>query len=408
MKELSNIKVIDKQDIQRLKSYIDKKYSDLDSKQRANILSKAIHGVLDKFILGINNEDDNNIKMNILKNSIYGEQYTVYLLDVFKYYLKDIRYREEDSIEALIIWISKHTKYQVNKESIIDYLYDENYINIEEKNRISKTYFEQRDKLENNQSQPEKTLVESKEIITVGQANKKSNHFNLTGVDFNKYIINIRDLNIRSWSKRKFTYITCILGLLAIFGSMYIKTLIEHRGKIIEETILGKPGEEQLIEAEVVKVGQAITGKEINPNIPGFIKYKEVNKESLRKFLNERNSLLAEEPYFSTIINAAKGFDINPILLFAITGQEQGFVPKNTPDGNNIANNPFNVFHSWKDYNTDIEDSSDIAARTVFNICSKMPKGENVFQWINKTYAEDENWWKGVESIFYQINNLKL
>ncbi|EJO5348998.1 glucosaminidase domain-containing protein, partial [Clostridium botulinum] len=140
-----------------------------------------------------------------------------------------------------------------------------------------------------------------------------------------------------------------------------------------------------------------------NPNIPQYIKYKNLNTKKLRKYLYTKNSLLAEEPYFSSIISAAKEFDINPLILFAITGQEQAFVPKDTKSSKKIANNPFNVFHSWKEYNSNIKDSSTVAARTVFNILKTMPKGKNPFKWINKTYAEDPHWHKGVKSIFYQL-----
>ena len=50
--------------------------------------------------------------------------------------------------------------------------------------------------------------------------------------------------------------------------------------------------------------------------------------ERLVRYLRTKSSLLAEEPYLSAIIKAAKEHDIHPLLLFAITGQEQAFVPK--------------------------------------------------------------------------------
>lgn len=143
-------------------------------------------------------------------------------------------------------------------------------------------------------------------------------------------------------------------------------------------------------------------------SIPSYFKYIEIDKEKLRTFLISRNSLLSEEPYFSSIINSAKEFDLNPLILFAITGQEQSFVPKTDKHYKKIANNPFNVFHSWMEYNTDIVDSSKIACRTVINLCQDRPQGEDPFKWINRKYAEDKNWHKGVKSIYNElINNLK-
>ena len=110
--------------------------------------------------------------------------------------------------------------------------------------------------------------------------------------------------------------------------------------------------------------------------------------------------MLAEEPYFSAIIRASKEFNLNPHILFAITGQEQSFVPKNNENAEKIANNPFNVFHSWQEYNTDIYDSSRIAARTVINLAKDKPNNIDIFDWINSKYADDKNWGRGVKEIF--------
>lgn len=128
--------------------------------------------------------------------------------------------------------------------------------------------------------------------------------------------------------------------------------------------------------------------------------YREVDKSSLKKFLQTRNSLLEEEPYFSTIINTAKNFNVNPLLLFAITGQEQSFVPKSNANAKEIANNPFNVFNSWQNYNTDIKDSSEIASRTVVNLSLGRPENIDPFKWLNNKYSEDSLWFVGVKSIY--------
>ncbi|HEY4391315.1 MAG TPA: hypothetical protein VGN02_08180, partial [Paenibacillus sp.] len=134
--------------------------------------------------------------------------------------------------------------------------------------------------------------------------------------------------------------------------------------------------------------------------IPADLHYVKVDKKRLALFLQDRNSLLAEEPYLSAIIASAKRYDIHPLLLFAITGQEQGFVPKDQKQAKQIANNPFNVFGSWESYNTTIEVSADIAAKTVKNISSRRLGDEHPIQWLNKTYAEDPEWWTGVTWLF--------
>ena len=143
----------------------------------------------------------------------------------------------------------------------------------------------------------------------------------------------------------------------------------------------------------------------VNAHLPDYLMYKNVNITNLKDFLKSRNSLLAEEPYLSTILSVSKDFNLNPLVMFAITGQEQSFVPKDCENAYEIANNPFNVFNSWKKYNTSIEDTSNIAARTIVNLCKNRPNNMDAFTWVNRKYSEDQSWSKAVRSIFKQLES---
>jgi len=162
-----------------------------------------------------------------------------------------------------------------------------------------------------------------------------------------------------------------------------------------------KPGSVQAKEENIVIEIESPISK--HPHLPEYFTYKNIDESMLKAYLKSRNSLLEEEPYFSSIINTAREFDLNPLVLFAIAGHEQGFVPKSNPSSTKIANNPFNVFYSWQEYNTDIVDSSQIAARTVINLSKDRPDDVDPFQWVNRKYAEDQNWWKGVRSIYERL-----
>lgn len=151
--------------------------------------------------------------------------------------------------------------------------------------------------------------------------------------------------------------------------------------------------------------GVAIQERVLN-DLPPPLQYEQIDDRKLREWLNGRNSMLADEPYFSTIIEVANEFNIHPLLLFAITGQEQGFVSRDNKNAMKIANNPFNVYHSWEDFNTNILESSQIAARTIVNLSKDRPDDVDPIHWINRKYAEDENWWQGVSSIFKQLKNV--
>lgn len=145
-----------------------------------------------------------------------------------------------------------------------------------------------------------------------------------------------------------------------------------------------------------------------NP-IPYKYQYVEVDTDKLNSYLKEQNSILSNEPYFSSILNCAKEHNLNPCLLFAITGREQGFVPQTHPKALKIANNPFNVFGSWQIYNTNITSSTNIACKTIIKLSANRPSDISYLKWINSQngngggYAEDTSWWEGVDKFFKQM-----
>lgn len=174
-----------------------------------------------------------------------------------------------------------------------------------------------------------------------------------------------------------------ILGFMSInlFISDVPQTLSDEKNEVASPKVIERPQNE----------------------LPSYLQYTTIDDVKLKVWLNGRNSMLVDEPYFSTIVNVAQEFNIHPLLLFAITGQEQGFVSRDHQYAKKIANNPFNVFHSWEEYNTNIEETTKIAARTIVNLSKDRPSDVDPIQWINRKYAEDENWWLGVSSIFRQL-----
>jgi len=135
--------------------------------------------------------------------------------------------------------------------------------------------------------------------------------------------------------------------------------------------------------------------------------YSEQNWAALRSYLESYNSILAESPYFEIIIDVSMDKNIDPRILFAITGQEQSFVRKSSSNAARIANNPFNVHSSWKAYNTEIRDSAEIAANTVLNVMKRTPRDVHPIKALNKVYAEDERWWIGVDYFYNEMIKLQ-
>ncbi|MFD1676030.1 murein hydrolase activator EnvC family protein [Alicyclobacillus fodiniaquatilis] len=138
--------------------------------------------------------------------------------------------------------------------------------------------------------------------------------------------------------------------------------------------------------------------------------YQNISPEALYQYVQAHNSTFSLQD-IETICQAGKTYDVNPVLLVAITGQEQSFVPPG-PDANLIRNNPFNVYYSWQVYNTNLADAANIAADTLrHKLSTPPPQGENPIIWANDPrnpwgiYAKDRNWAYGVLNIYDDITS---
>ncbi|KXG77351.1 glucosaminidase domain-containing protein [Thermotalea metallivorans] len=153
-------------------------------------------------------------------------------------------------------------------------------------------------------------------------------------------------------------------------------------------------------------LGDDINLRDIPNVVPTEIMYQDVDKAGIIAWLEKRGSYLADEYHVNAIIAAGRRYNVHPLLLVAITGQEQSFVPRRKSNAPRVARNPFNVFGSWQRYSPGIQKSAMIAAHTVAKLSQDRPAGAHPIQWLNNrsnprgVYATDPNWWKGVTKFF--------
>lgn len=133
--------------------------------------------------------------------------------------------------------------------------------------------------------------------------------------------------------------------------------------------------------------------------------YKPYPLATLSEWLKARQSALSEATALQVLDLAAKHYNIDLLLLVAVAGQEQGFVPTTHPKAHLMLNNPFNVYGSWTLYNTDLKDAATIAARTLDVHRQGCPHLKNPYQWINRNYAQDPLWWRGVQHFHLKLTH---
>ncbi|MBU5591921.1 hypothetical protein KQI89_09090 [Clostridium sp. MSJ-4] len=366
--ELNKIKVLDKSDIVNIRSYINDKYPENAEKENAIILSDTVDKIIYKRLEGLPDNIKFSVKNHVIKNTLGKDKILITLCDIFQTCIT-----EENIIKSfkneLINWVGLNAKIEITAKDINKHLQSIGFKDISS------------------------SVLMEQELNFEIQGHMNNSIEELHGLKDKK----LRDI-LPNWVTNS-KHLKRV-GYIAIIVIFIIPFYNFSRGLYFTSNKDKEKVDNYVIESDKK---EDVGVNHPNLHLPEYMRYEKVNKEKLKEFLNKRNSLLCTEPYFSTIFSVAKEFNLNPIVLFAITGQEQNFVPKSDKDAEKIANNPFNVFHSWMEYNTDINDASRIASRTVINLSKNREEDKDPFLWIGRKYAEDPRWGKGVRLIFEEL-----
>lgn len=419
--------ILSKQDIRLLRKTIKKEHPHLDDSSRAHILARKIHHILDENLNGFTKDYKSNVKNNLIRNTFLSDKEIIYQYDV----LKTCASSQDTNLEFIYQiskWINIHLHEEIDLNVIKDIIeeisvelentaHDDISLNefLEKNNEYTKENIK-----ENNENPPANETISDNECIQddgslddnealSSTTDAYSNSVISYIIKLKNRILHILETSMSNEETRKYILIYSLaLCLLLIPISHIIKNYIYKHGEAFIELVTSAEYKEIDLESQndddTIVISEEL--KLMTSHLPDHFKYKKINRNGLKNYLVERNSLLSNEPYFSTIIECAKEFNLNPILLFSIAGHEQSFVPKNHEKAKKIANNPYNVFKSWQNYNTDITDSSRIASRTVINLLKGRPENEDPFKWINRKYAEDKKWWKGVKAIYNTLEEV--
>lgn len=334
-------------DIDKFKNYINKKYESFEDEKKHTILKNSITYVVSRNLAELKIDNEEGFVSSLVEKTLLEDKEDLYADKI----LHKVVLESEHSnglLQSLAKWVSNKIEIPLQKGILERYYHDCNYSN---ENIV----------LQENPVLPLPTLPQ-----------EKASHWIF-------------------W---------CAIAIMIFFSVFTFKDTIFQSDDLA--AIQGDLPQEELskntIPAYVLQKYHMP-----NRNFPHYLYYRDLNEENLKSYLASRNSLLEREPYFSQVLDTAKEFDLNPLLLFAIAGHEQAFVPLDHPNSEVMINNPFNVFGSWQKYNTNLKETSEIAARTIFNSLEDLPPFMDPFFWMNQRYAEDPNWWRGIRSIFWRL-----
>lgn len=387
--ELKEFEVLQSDHIHTIRNYIQKKYPTASTKQQSIILADAINKVIDICLLDFNKGIRDQVKYGVLQRAAINNNYNISGSDIFRacLFIKDTG---ENFNASLINWLTKNCCTPI-KEKHIDLLLTKvadshnEYFDYELEYIISRSIPD----LENDNS-----IIQS--IVIDTSSFEGSFVERVCTYEFFKEKIII-----------KYIPYHIIVAILLLSASLYTYLFIvrpDNRANEINPPMIFAELQYKL-RNDGTFLTQDIRYRQnyLNEQLMYKLQYRQVDKKSLIQYLSRKGSLLCEEPYYSSIIQASIEYNLNPLLLFAIAGQEQSFVPRNARNAQLIANNPFNVYGSWQVYNTNILDSSRTAANLIVTLNKNRPPSIDPIVWINTKYAEDKKWNVGVKKLLEEL-----
>jgi len=351
---LESQSILDHQTIMRLRTHIENKHAEKSKLIKAELLANHINKIIDSHLHNTLKEEKLNIRSKLIEILLTSEIKSITKRNVFDQIIEQPTTKNKLNTLAKK-WLTHEGSSLIPEDIIARYIAETRDSEFASDNIIS------------SNSDPQ--IIQPAKI--------KSNLFNPKKLAFT-------------------TSIFLVICSFLIYVNNTNKSILTNKAVTITiNDIQNSINNYKLVDRKVTTVG-----------LPHYFKYRNISKTSLTSFLNSKNSLLSDDQNLNIILKVADEYQINPLLLIAIAGQEQGYVPRKHQQAQIIVNNPYNVYGSWRKYNTNLSDSTAIAAGTIQKILSDRPPHIDPFIHLNNTYAEDNQWWIGVKRIFRQLNEL--
>lgn len=381
--DLYKIKIVDQSDISKIRSYINSEYAFASKKDKLTMFTSELNKVMDKNLDGLCYSLKSKVRHNLLFEFASGKESRISLGRALDEILLLGSSEELMSLES---WFAKSTNIDFFSASLAE--------NLKDKLISFNTQTVNNEFANNFTAKNQKNLSHNNSINTA---------FSKLSTYTNKFFSLSKARTKKIYIKAITSFIFISIITFSIFNIIEKNSYCEYELDFYTLSAIVNIDKDEHIKLISDIIEESYVGESFG--IPKYFEYREIDSSKLLNYLKNRNSLLAEDDRYKTIIEVSKNSNLNPLLLFAIIGQEQGFVDKDNPYSNKIINNPFNVYNSWLNYNTNMKDSTQIAANTIVLRLQNRPKGLDPFMWINETYAEDDRWWIGVKSLYYLLEN---
>ncbi len=382
--------VIRLEDVSALRAHIELRHPDQDSHLRAEMMAEGINRMLDSAMTGLETSHKDSIKKTLISEQLIGNRQSILKLDVLNKILA-LDVKPEQLVAKTWGWYVLNTGQSVTLSDFMEQ---------------ASPYLPHR----------VREAVKDTELrnLAYQSSERRLGTLNETDTDLADSPPDVPPAGpsllsrIQGQFKRMTAYRLTRKGRIAICGVagfLIVGLMVPQIIRVIPHAV-DKPGKTSAIFAPPQEYRPILPGKDaaLFPlEKPSYLQYQNISIEKLKAYLERKNSMLLTKDYLDQLLDYSYEKDINPLLLIAIIGQEQNYVPSQHRFATQMIENPFNIYGSWETHPVGFTASMKEACYTINSALTNRPLYTDPFATINNRYAQDPRWHVGVKVIFRDL-----
>lgn len=399
-RQLMSKPVIRLEDVSTLRAHIEQRHPESDSHMRAELMAEGINRMLDSAMTGLENAQRDSIKKKLISEQLIGSRQSVLKMDVLNRILA-LDMKPEQLMAKTWGWYVLNTGHSVTLSDFIEQ---------------TSPYIphQVREALKANEDRNNAYQAATRDAVIFtdnqnGEVAEEAVEAEESGINPEEPVYTgVHRQHMQEKFNRIRTYKLTPKGRFAVFGVAGAIVLCVSFPFLMQ----GIPG---AVEKPLKTSSTFVPPQEYRPaatklytasnrlDKPTYLQYRNVSIEKLKEYLERKDSMLLNSDYLDQLLAYSYEKDINPLLLIAIIGQEQNYVPSGHRYAPRMIQNPFNIYGSWETHPVGFTASMKEACYTINAALNNRELYTDPFILINSRYAQDPNWYLGVKVIFRDL-----
>lgn len=385
--------VVRLEEIASLRAYLEKKYPDQSPEERADMMAQSIYKMLDASMSGLEPQQRDRIRRKMVEQYLIESRQSILKLDILNQVLRLPDLLPDQVVSKAWGWYVMNTGHSILMSEFTDRVTP--YLPPRVREAVREQIEKQKELLPQQKPKspelPEPVIPDTaappQPVAAHKQEPTKPVHRKKKYRLAKKY----------RFTKKGWIAIGSAAVLIALSGYALTIGISHFRNSILFAPVLDPAVELKAESPFRIEPDSGPIGK------PEYFRFSSIRTDDLKRYLEAKNSALLNSGYLNQLLTESKETDINPLLLVAILGQEQGYVPREHRYADIMLKNPFNIYGSWETHRIGFDKSLGEACFTINASLAKRTYYEDPFEVINKRYAQDPNWRLGVKLIFLDL-----